>query len=165
MIQHGPGHEGTYSKGSHVPKYFGYRVKSDEEGLKCKEAERLLLFQFNFFLFCFQTLNSLFIYCIVVKPFTSGWDLNPCGWDSNPAKTHSDWFQDLMKLRFLMSHHRRNSVRDKVIAKKWIYSDSERSTLHRQSMGHHRGRVQPYTIHIAYQLVIFTQHYIMNLFL
>ena len=39
-----------------------------------------------------------------------------------------------------MSHHRRNSVRDKVISKKWIYSDSERSTLHRQSMGHHRGR-------------------------
>ena len=24
----------------------------------------------------------------VVKPFTSDWDLNPCGWDSNPAKTH-----------------------------------------------------------------------------
>ena len=44
MIQHGPGHEGTCSKGSHVPKYLGYSVKSDEEGLKCKEAERLLLF-------------------------------------------------------------------------------------------------------------------------
>ena len=26
-----------------------------------------------------------------------------------------------MKLRFLMSHHRKNSVRDKVIGKKWIY--------------------------------------------
>ena len=36
-----------------------------------------------------------------------------------------------MKLRFLMSHHRKNSVRDKVMGKKWIYSDSERSTLHR----------------------------------
>ena len=24
-----------------------------------------------------------------------------------------------MKLRFLMSHHRKNSVRDKVIGKKW----------------------------------------------
>ena len=24
----------------------------------------------------------------VVKPFTSDWGLNPCGWDSNPAKTH-----------------------------------------------------------------------------
>ena len=30
-----------------------------------------------------------------------------------------------------MSHCRKNSVRDKVIGKKWIYSDSERSTLHR----------------------------------
>ena len=37
-----------------------------------------------------------------------------------------------MKLRFLMSHHRKNSVRDKVIGKKWIYADSQRSTLHRQ---------------------------------
>ena len=26
-----------------------------------------------------------------------------------------------MKLRFLMSHHRKNSVREKVIGKKWIY--------------------------------------------
>ena len=34
-----------------------------------------------------------------------------------------------MKLRFLMSHHRKNSVRDKVIGKKWIYL--ERNTLHR----------------------------------
>ena len=59
------------------------------------------------------------------------WDANPCGWGSNPAKTHSTWFQDLMKLRFLMSHYRKNSVRNKVIGKKWIYSDSGRSTLHR----------------------------------
>ena len=98
------------------------------------------------------------------------WDLNPCGWDSNPAETlpgtqthvvgtqtqpkpclgleptwlrleprgnpawdlnlgleptwlglsynsaitHRTWFQDLMKLRFLMSHRRKNSVGDKV---------------------------------------------------
>ena len=34
-----------------------------------------------------------------------------------------------MKLRFLMSHCRKNSVRDKVIGKKWIYSDMESSTL------------------------------------
>ena len=47
-------------------------------------------------------------------------------WDLNPAKTHSTWFQEL---RFLMSHHRKNSVTDKVIGKKWIYSDTERSTL------------------------------------
>ena len=60
-------------------------------------------------------------------------------WDSNPAQTHGTWFQELMKLRFFMSHHKKNSVRDTVIGKKWIYSDSERSTLHKQSVGHHRG--------------------------
>ena len=52
------------------------------------------------------------------KLFTTDWDLSPCAWDSNPAKTHGTWFQDLMKLRFLMSHHRKNSVREKVISKK-----------------------------------------------
>ena len=41
-------------------------------------------------------------------------------WDSNSAKTRSTWFQDLMKPRLLISHHRKNSVRDKVIVKKWI---------------------------------------------
>ena len=46
------------------------------------------------------------------------------------------WFQDLMKLRFLMSHHRKNSMKDKVIGKKWIYL--ERNTLHRESVGHLR---------------------------
>ena len=60
-----------------------------------------------------------------------GWALNPHSWDSNPAKTHSTWFQDLMKLRFLMSHHRKNSVRDKVIGKKWLYSDTDKNTPHR----------------------------------
>ena len=43
------------------------------------------------------------------------------------------WFQDLMKLRFLMSHLRKNSVREKVISKKWIYS--ERNTVCRQEYG------------------------------
>ena len=38
-----------------------------------------------------------------------------------------------MKLRFLISHHRKNSVRDKLIGKKWIYSDLERITLHTQT--------------------------------
>ena len=45
------------------------------------------------------------------------WNLNTHGWDSNPAKTHGTWFQDLMKLGFLMSHHRKNLVRDKMIGK------------------------------------------------
>ena len=58
------------------------------------------------------------------------WDLNTYGWESNPAKTHSTLFQHLMKFGFLMSLHRKNSVRDKVIGKKWIYSDTERRTLH-----------------------------------
>ena len=46
-----------------------------------------------------------------------------------------------MKLRFLMSPCRKKSVRDKVIGKKWIYL--ERSTLHRQSVGHLRRREVP----------------------
>ena len=46
------------------------------------------------------------------------------------------WPQDLMKLRFLMSHHRMESVRDKVIGRKWIYL--ERNTLYRQTVGHVR---------------------------
>ena len=61
-------------------------------------------------------------FLMILKPFTSDWD-------SNPAKTPSTWFQDLTKLRFLMSHCRKNSVRDKVIGKRWIYSDMESSTL------------------------------------
>ena len=46
------------------------------------------------------------------------------------------WSYDLMKPRFLMSHCRKNSVRDKVIGKKWIYL--ERNTLQRESVGHLR---------------------------
>ena len=42
------------------------------------------------------------------------------------------WFQDLKKLLFLMSHCRKNSVRDKGIGKKSIYL--ERNTLHRQDV-------------------------------
>ena len=72
-------------------------------------------------------------------------------WDSNPAKTQfgtqihvaGTWtqpkpmvfplrsqtgFQDLLKLRFLMSHCRKNSMRDKVIGEKWIYSRETHST-------------------------------------
>ena len=59
------------------------------------------------------------------------WDFNTCGWESNPAKTHSTLFQHLMKFRFLVSLCRKNSVRAKVIGKKWIYSDTERRILHR----------------------------------
>ena len=59
---------------------------------------------------------------------------NP-GWDLNPQSFNWDhtWSQGLMNLRFLMSHHRKNSVRDKVIGKKWIYL--ERKTHHRQFVG------------------------------
>ena len=52
-------------------------------------------------------------------------------WYLRLAKTYSAWFQGLMKLRFLMSHCKKNSVRDKAIGKRWICSDSERSTPHR----------------------------------
>ena len=39
-----------------------------------------------------------------------------------------------MKLRFLMTHHRKNSVRDKVIGKKWIYLEKYMSC--RQNIVH-----------------------------
>ena len=39
------------------------------------------------------------------------------------------------KAQVLMSHCRRTSVRDKVIGKKWLYSDSERNILHKQECG------------------------------
>ena len=43
-----------------------------------------------------------------------------------------------MKLRFLMSHHRKNSVRDRVIGKKWIYLES--NTLQIESGPSQKGR-------------------------
>ena len=69
---------------------------------------------------------------VKLKLCTSDWDLNLL------VRTHTQpksmvfqlrshtWFQHLMNLRFLMSHHRKNSVRQ-VIGKKWIYT--ERNTL------------------------------------
>ena len=39
-----------------------------------------------------------------------------------------------MKLRFFMSQHRKNSVRDKVIEEKWTCL--ERDTFHRQDVVH-----------------------------
>ena len=60
-------------------------------------------------------------------------------------KSHS-WSQDLMKLRFLMSHHRKNSVRDKMIGKKWIYL--ERYTFRLQDVVHLKRREQPWKKHI-----------------
>ena len=68
-------------------------------------------------------------------------------WDSNPKprlglgptvfslKSHI-WSQNLVKLRFLMSHPRRNSVGDRVIVKKWIYLET--NTLQRKNVGHLR---------------------------
>ena len=69
-------------------------------------------------------------------------------WDSNPAKTRVGTLTDNILMRtthlvsglteaqvfeFWLSHHRKNSVRDKVIAEKWIYL--ERNTFHRQECG------------------------------
>ena len=60
---------------------------------------------------------------MILKPCNSYWDLNPhAGTLTQPKPrlgleltevTHLS--QDLMKFRFLMSHHRKNSVRDKVM--------------------------------------------------
>ena len=45
-----------------------------------------------------------------------------------------------MKLRFLMSQCKRNSVREKVIGKEWMYL--ERHTFHRWSVVHLSGAVR-----------------------
>ena len=50
-----------------------------------------------------------------------------------------------MKLRFLMSRCRKNSVRDKVIGKKWIYL--ERYTFLRQNVVLLKRREQPWEKH------------------
>ena len=57
------------------------------------------------------------------------------------ARTRTQRKPTVMKLRFLMSHCRKNSVRNKVIGKKWTYL--ERITLHRQSVDHLRRQEQP----------------------
>ena len=65
----------------------------------------------------------------ILKACSPDWDLNPLSfnWDHT-------WSQDLTNLGFLMSHYRKNSVRDKVIGKKWIYL--ERNTFQRQNAVH-----------------------------
>ena len=95
---------------------------------------------------------------LVLKLFASDWGLKLCAGTWTQPKpcleikhtwlryksSQNPWYlvsHYLLKLRFLMSHCRKNSVRDKVIGKKWIYSDSEGSTLHRQSLSHFRGQV------------------------
>ena len=83
----------------------------------------------------FHVLARLDSKAFKLKPFTLDWNMNPHGQDSNTAKTYRIWFQDLMKLR-LMSHLRKNSVKDKVIGRKWI--NLERKARHRQNVGHHR---------------------------
>ena len=72
------------------------------------------------------------------------WDWIPHGQDLNTAKPHSLPRLHIscvnpMGLRVLMSHSRKNSVRDKVLGKKCIYLD--RNTHHSQCMGCCRGQV------------------------
>ena len=70
------------------------------------------------------------------------WGSNSRGWYLIQPKPmvfqlrSQTWFQDLLKLRFLVSHLRKDSARDKLITKKWIYSKRNTS----QSVGCHRGR-------------------------
>ena len=90
----------------------------------------------------------------VVMPGESHGQRSLAGYSTWGCKNRT-WVKGLsmeMKLRFLMSHHRKNSVRDKVIGKKWIYSDTERSTFHRQSMGHRREWMWP--INLAWLVFI-----------
>ena len=72
----------------------------------------------------------------VLKPLTSGWDLTPTKTHGLPTeKTHL--VSRPNEAQVLMSHHRKNSVRDKVTDKKWIYL--KRNTLYRLS-GWHSGK-------------------------
>ena len=61
-------------------------------------------------------------------------------WDFSLTNPHGIWFQDLMKLRLLMSHCK-NSVRDTPIGKRWIFFRF-RENHTPQSVSHHRGQVQ-----------------------
>ena len=46
-----------------------------------------------------------------------------------------------MKFRFLMSHGRKNSMRAKVIGKKWIYLEREEQIPHRGCESSQKARV------------------------
>ena len=52
----------------------------------------------------------------------------PWGWSLVFQLRSHTWFQALMKFKFLLSHHRKNAVRDKVTGKKWIYLEIQRNT-------------------------------------
>ena len=54
--------------------------------------------------------------------------LEPVDWDFNPLSFKLTWSQDLTKLKFLMSLHRNNSLRDKVLS-----SYFQRCTLYKQN--------------------------------
>ena len=58
--------------------------------------------------------------------------LEPVCWALNPAITHTACSQCLMKLR---------EYSERVISKRWTHWDSERNTLHIQSVGHGREQV------------------------
>ena len=69
-------------------------------------------------------------------PFRLGREPKWPGLESNQNSTVFElrshtWPQNLTKPGFLMSHHRKNSGRNKVIGERWIYL--ERNTLHRQT--------------------------------
>ena len=42
-------------------------------------------------------------------------------WIPSSQGEKNAWFQDPVKLEFLMSYHRKNSLRDKMVGKTWIY--------------------------------------------
>ena len=86
--------------------------------------------------------------CVEVKVNLRLW-LKPTRPGLEPGQTFRlptkiTWSLDLMRLKFLMSHHRRNSVRDKVIGQKWICL--ERGTLCRQWTGQLRRRQQAWNM-------------------
>ena len=58
------------------------------------------------------------------------------GRDLNMAKTHGAWFQDLMRLRFMMPHCKKFSERHSEVRGRFVWIQRE---AHSKSVGHHRG--------------------------
>ena len=78
-------------------------------------------------------MTVLFILPVALKPFTTDWDLNPRA----GTQTHVLGLKPSQNPWYLVSGPNeaqvldvssQNLVRDKVIGKKWIYSDSEKHT-------------------------------------
>ena len=79
----------------------------------------------------FRALYSLVVLCGLSYPLLPQPRIEPMALVV-AAQSSNHWTKEFPKLRFLTSCSRKNSVRDKVIGKNWIYL--ERYTFHRQNV-------------------------------